>query len=59
MIAGAAATQRPYLGPAIALDLILVVGVASLEQGLLCASAPCHLANHGSAGAGNDLHTAQ
>lgn len=44
-----------HLRPAVALDLELVVRVACLEQGLLCAATACHLPYHGSACAGHDL----
>ena len=44
-----------HLGPGVPLDPVLVVGTASLEHGLLCATTARHLAHSGSAGAGQHL----
>jgi hypothetical protein len=46
-----------YLRPAVALSLVLVVGVASLEHWLLRPPTSGNLSNHCSATAGNNLHT--
>ena len=48
--------ERAYLGPAVPLGLVLVVGVAGLEHGLLSPAASGHLSDHGAACAGDHLH---
>ena len=44
-----------YLGPAVPLGFVLVVGIAGLQHGLLCTPAAGHLADHGAACAGDHL----
>lgn len=48
--------RTPYLGPAVPLCLVLVVGVASLQHGLLRAATASHLTNHRAACAGDHLY---
>ena len=48
-----------HLWPAVPLDLVLVVCVSSLQQRLLCAAPACDLADHCTASAGDDLHSAE
>ena len=46
---------KTYLGPAVALGLVLVVRAAGLEHGLLGTASAGDLANSSTAGAGQDL----
>jgi hypothetical protein len=44
-----------HLGPAVPLHTVLVVGVTSLQHGLLSPASTSDLTDHGTAAAGDDL----